>query len=123
MLKINQKLQNFLSGKDKTGKITVGFSLSWVVLPALKLLCESDMPLCITLPDARAADLFLEDFNAFSALLKIEKEVLLLPECGRGKLLFPGGEARRARALNRILNDPPPVIIGSSIISTCRFSN
>ncbi|MBO7330107.1 MAG: transcription-repair coupling factor [Lentisphaeria bacterium] len=110
---LQKKLQNFLSGKEKTGKITGGFTLSTVVLPALKFLCESDMPLCITLPDARAADLFLEDFNAFAALLKIEKEVLLLPECGRGKLLFPGGEARRARALNRILNDPPPVIIGS----------
>ena len=108
-----KKLKNFLSGSGFPEKITGGVTLNTAALPALRVFLSDPRPLCITLPDARSAGTFMEDFSAFMKLLDIERELLLLPECGRGKLLFPGGEARRARALNRILTDPPPVIIGS----------
>ncbi len=108
-----KKLKNFLSDAEIVRKITGGVTLFTAALPALRLLKHADRPLCITLPDARSADIFLEDFISLMKLADIECETLLLPECGRGKLLFPGGEARRARALNRILDDVPPVIIGS----------
>ena len=84
-----------------------------IALPALKLLLEEDSTLCVTLPDAQSADNFIQDMTRFMALSGVEKKILLIPECGRGKLLFPGGEARRARALNRILNEKFDLIAGS----------
>ena len=110
---LQKKLQKFITGTEKTGKYCGSVALSTAALPALKLLAEENTPLCIMLPDARSADAFMQDFEALMVHSGINGEVLLIPECGRGKLLFPGGEARRARALNRMLNDPPQVIIGS----------
>lgn len=108
-----KKLKKFLSGTFPTGKVTGAVALSTASMPALKMLMESGETLCITLPDARSTDIFLQEFSTLALHLGINKEILVIPECGRGKLLFPGGEARRARALNRLLSSPPPVIVGS----------
>ena len=112
-MKYLKKIEKFLSGTAKTAPVTGGFTPDTLLLPGLKLLIEGNDTLCVTLPDARSADNFCQEIAAFLELLQIEKKVLLIPECGRGKLLFPGGEARRARALNRILNEKFDLIIGS----------
>ncbi|MBR2626516.1 MAG: transcription-repair coupling factor [Lentisphaeria bacterium] len=109
----SKKIEKFLFHSGITSKNTGNTGLDIAALPALKLLLESDIPLCVTLPDAQSADRFLQEINEFAKVLNIERKSLLIPECGRGKLLFPGGEARRARALNSILNEKFDLIAGS----------
>ena len=112
-MKYLKKIENFLFSAEKTARTTAFLPLATAALPALKLFFEADTTLCITLPDAQSADRFFLDAEEFLRLLGLPKKILLIPECGRGKLLFPGGEARRARALNRILNEKFDLIIGS----------
>lgn len=112
-MKWSKKIKNFLTGTHKTGKITTLVPLPAAALPGLKLLSEAESTLCVTLPDSQSADRFYSDITEMMYLAGMEKKVLFIPECGRGKLLFPGGEARRARALNRILNEKFDLIIGS----------
>jgi len=108
-----KKIENFLSGTPSGSKITAPVPPEVCALPALKILTAHPGTLCITLPDARSADRFYSDINELIRLTGRQCHSLLIPECGRGKLLFPGGEARRARALNRMLNEEFDLIIGS----------
>ncbi|MBE6358741.1 MAG: transcription-repair coupling factor [Lentisphaerae bacterium] len=108
-----KKIENFLYNGQETAKNVSGMPLAAAGLPALKLLLEAGEPLCVTLPDAQSADRFYQDMLELMRLAGVEKKVLMLPECGRGKLLFPGGEARRARALNSVLNEKFDLIVGS----------
>ena len=112
-MKSVKKIKNFLCSPAECGSSEGGYTLSTAVLPGLRLLNNGAGGLCVTLPDAQSADRFCEDAGELLRLAGLEKRMLMIPECGRGKLLFPGGEARRARALNRILNEKFDLIIGS----------
>ena len=85
----SKKIEKFLFHSGITGKNTGNTGLDIAALPALKLLLESDIPLCVTLPDAQSADRFLQEINEFAGVLNVERKNLLIPECGRGKLLSP----------------------------------
>ena len=112
-MKWSKKIESFLSDGEKTAGITGSVAPFAAALPALKMLRQAPSTLCVTLPDARSADLFHSEVEEFLRLTGNRAKILLIPECGRGKLLFPGGESRRARALNRILNESFDLISGS----------
>jgi len=112
-MKWSKKIENFLYDGKKTAENTGFMPLCGCAPAALKLLLEEGRTLCVTLPEAQSADRFHTDISELMRMLGIERKVLTIPECGRGKLLFPGGEARRARALNRILNEKFDLVIGS----------
>ena len=92
------------------------FSAAIELLPLLLLrqLQHSEQTLAVTFPDTRTME---KTVSALETLLAVSgnenKRIICIPECGRGKLLFPGGEARRARALNRILNEKFDLVCGS----------
>ncbi len=112
-MNFSKKIETFLHSAEKTPQNTAFMPLGTAALSGLKLLFEAEGTLCVTLPDAPGADRFYQDALEILRLCGMEKRVLLIPECGRGKLLFPGGESRRARALNRILNEKFDLIIAS----------
>ena len=113
MKKWQKKLKNFLfSGKD-CGKSSFSVPPEAVALLLLREMVNTQGTLAVTLPDAKAAEKVFSALEELMNSLDLRKRILAVPECGRGKLLFPGGEARRARALNRVLNEKFDLIFGS----------
>ncbi|MBE6392187.1 MAG: DEAD/DEAH box helicase [Lentisphaerae bacterium] len=114
-MKIWQKnLKNFLDIPDSYGKSCFSAAPEALPLLLLRQLKHSKRPLAVTFPDAKVMEKCITVLEEF--LKKSDdnsKRIISIPECGRGKLLFPGGEARRARALNRILNEKFDLICGS----------
>ncbi|MCQ2353186.1 MAG: transcription-repair coupling factor [Victivallaceae bacterium] len=66
------------------------------------------------LPEANCAEALFSDLFSLTVQYHITKKILLIPESGRGKMLFPGGESRRARALDRLLNGDFDLALGSA---------
>ena len=112
-MKWRKKLQNFLADGEIPPPALSGATPETAALMLLKLVKSVSDPLAVTLPDAQTADRMLAALQGFMEMLGCSVSVLSVPECGRGKLLFPGGEARRARALNRILDERFDLIVGS----------
>ena len=101
--------------KNPPGTVISRHSVTPEALPLLVLQRQfhGEGTLVLTLPDAPAVEKLVSGLQELLALLGMEKKILAVPECGRGKLLFPGGEARRARALNRISGEKFDIICGS----------
>ena len=112
-MKWRKFLTDFLSGGEVPEKTFSGATPETAAPMLLKLAMTGAEPLAVTLPDAPAVDRAADGVSGLAAMLDLRVRVLIVPECGRGKLLFPGGEARRARALNRILNEKFDLVIGS----------
>ena len=112
-MKWHKKFKNFIYSASAMPGVCSGALAETAALPLLQLAHRSAVPLAVTLPDAPAVDRAADALNALQEMLAADLKIVTLPECGRGKLLFPGGEARRARALNRILNEKCDIIIGS----------
>ena len=112
-MKSLKKIQKFLSSAPLTPGIYTGAAVETAAPVLLKVALEHRLPVVAALPDAKAVDLLADELAALQRLLQCDLQVLTVPECGRGKLLFPGGEALRARALNNILNHEYDLIIGS----------
>lgn len=85
-------------------------SIAFLLIQAVRKLGK---PLVAAFPELKLADRAAAECEAVAALAGIPLRILPIPECGRGKLLFPGGEARRARALNAALTDAFDLYIGS----------
>ena len=84
-----------------------------LALLLLRELEHAEHTLAVTFPDGKLEEKTISALEKLMESTGIKKQILQVPECGRGKLLFPGGEARRARALNRILNEKFDLICGS----------
>ncbi|MBR7121301.1 MAG: transcription-repair coupling factor [Lentisphaeria bacterium] len=112
-MKIVKKIEKFIFDTGNVPRISAGYTLATAALPVVKVWKSAPAVLCVTLPDAQSADRFSQDVCEILKLVGEEAKILMIPECGRGKLLFPGGEARRARALNRMLTEKFDLIIGS----------
>jgi len=112
-MKSFKKIQKFLSSAPLPPGIYTGAAIETAAPVLLKLALTHDLPVVTTLPDAKAVDLVADELDAWLKLLQCDLRILTIPECGRGKLLFPGGEAHRARALNNILNHEYDLILGS----------
>ncbi len=107
-------LKKYLSDRSSALISRRGVELSALALPVLRAALAEKKKLVVMLPEANCAEMLYADMLALSTLLPSPKQLLLIPESGRGKLLFPGGESRRARALDLLLNGKFDVAIGSA---------
>ncbi len=104
--------------KYLTASGTENFSLAGVdpgcaAIEVLRAAFAAPGPLIATAPELNLADRLAAEVGQLAAIAGIPVRILSIPECGRGKLLFPGGEAGRARALNAALTEPFDLILGS----------
>ena len=108
-----KNLKKYLAAGENCGKSVISVVPEAIPLLLLRELEHADSTLAVTLPDAKTVEKVHLALEELMARCGITKKILLIPECGRGKLLFPGGEARRARALNRVLNEKFDLVMGS----------
>ena len=113
MEKWRKKLQKYLSERRDCGSDLAGVELSALFPVLLRLAANAQVPVVAALPDAVAVDKLRGDLDEARRLLTFPLRVLYIPEAGRGKLLFPGGESRRARALNLALDGEFDLLVGS----------
>lgn len=106
-------LKNFLEQPEKAFLSRSGVEPGAVSLPILRAAVSSRRPLIAALPELNLVDRAVAEMETVAELLDIKLEFLVIPEAGRGKLLFPGGESRRARALNAALSNRFDLVIGS----------
>ena len=111
--KWQKKLKIFLSAEKNALFESFGTSYPVLAMQILRECLRTKNTVVATLPDSSAADRLTAEVSALIEKLNIQLEVLAVPECGRGRLLFPGGESHRARALDNILNQHQDLIIGS----------
>ncbi|MDR0932059.1 MAG: transcription-repair coupling factor [Victivallales bacterium] len=79
----------------------------------LRAVLTGDKPIVALFPDLNSSERVAAECVAITTLIDAPTRILELPECGRGKLLFPGGESQRARALNAALTEHFDLYIGS----------
>jgi transcription-repair coupling factor (superfamily II helicase) len=113
MQKWRKKLQKYLDGAENAAADFAGVELSALFPLLLRLAMHVPVPVVAALPDAVAVDKLREALDEALRLLDSPLRVLYIPEAGRGKLLFPGGESRRARALNLALAGEFDLLVGS----------
>ena len=113
-MKIWQKKLKKILKTDTIGEISRGgVEPGCIAFHLIRAALAEKKPLVAAFPEVRLADRAAAECEALAALAGIELKLLSIPECGRGKLLFPGGETRRARALNAALSEPFDLCIGS----------
>ncbi len=106
-------LKNYLADSAAGAVSRGGVDPGSVALPLLRAASAGDSPLIAALPELNLVDRVVAEIEALTRELEINLRMLVIPESGRGKLLFPGGESRRARALNSALNGQFDLVIGS----------
>ena len=113
MQKWLKKLQKYLDGAENAASDFAGVELPALFPVLLRLAMHASAPVVAALPDAVAVDQLRVALDETLRLLHSPLRVLYIPEAGRGKLLFPGGESRRARALNLALSGEFDLLVGS----------
>ena len=111
--KWQKKLKKFFSAEKSQFSGCAASELSVLALLILRVCLQKKTTLAAALPDSASADGLTEEIRVWKEKLDIDLDYLAIPECGRGKLLFPGGESRRARALDDLLNKKYDLVIGS----------
>lgn len=106
-------LKKYLADSTAAAVSRGGVDPGTVALPLLRAAVNGDSPLIAALPELNLVDRVVAEIEALNRELEIDLKMLVIPESGRGKLLFPGGESRRARALNSALNGQFDLVIGS----------
>ena len=106
-------VKNYLADSAAAGFSRGGVDPGSVALPLLRAAVNGDSPLIAALPELNLVDRAVAEIEALARELEVDLKMLVIPEAGRGKLLFPGGESRRARALNSALNGRFDLVIGS----------
>ena len=94
--KWQKKLKNFFSAEKSQFSGCAGSEIPVLALLILRVCLQKKTTLVATLPDSASADDLAEEIRVWMEKLDIDLNYLAVPECGRGKLLFPGGESRRA---------------------------
>ncbi|MBQ9500556.1 MAG: DEAD/DEAH box helicase [Lentisphaeria bacterium] len=112
--KWQKKVKRFLDERGNGANFQTCGESSILALPVLRECLRSRSRVVAVLPDTSGADRLAGEVAAFAEKLGIGIDLLTVPESGRGKLLFPGGETRRARALDAILNGGSRLVIGSA---------
>jgi len=108
-----KKLEKFLFSSENALLSRDGVVPETAALLLLRSAYASGKTLVAALPDAAKTEKIVSELEELQKITGRTLKILSVPECGRGKLLFPGGEAGRARALNRILNEKFDLICGS----------
>ena len=106
-------LKKYLADSTAAAVSRGGVDPGTVALPLLHAAVSGNSPLIAALPELNLVDRVVAEIEALNRELEIDLKMLVIPESGRGKLLFPGGESRRARALNSALNGRFDLVIGS----------
>lgn len=107
-------LLNYISDAENATISRKNVAIDGLALPVARAANSLTHPLVVTLPEAKSCDALLADLEFWCRYLGLErKRLLYLPECGRGKLLFPGGESRRAKALDLLLDGRFDIAIAS----------
>ena len=106
-------LKKYLADSTAAAVSRGGVDPGTVALPLLRAAVSGNSPLIAALPELNLVDRVVAEIEALNRELEIDLKMLVIPESGRGKLLFPGGESRRARALNSALNGRFDLVIGS----------
>lgn len=106
-------LKKYLADSTAAAVSRGGVDPGTVALPLLRAAVSGNSPLIAALPELNLVDRVVAEIEALNRELEIDLKMLVIPESGRGKLLFPGGESRRARALNSALNGQFDLVIGS----------
>lgn len=81
-------------------------------LPILAM-AEKYPKLIVPVSDLNLAEALATEMNLLSEELALDKKILFIPECARGKMLMVESESKRARALDLALNGEFNIIIGS----------
>ena len=89
-----KNLKKYLAAGENCGKSVISVVPEAIPLLLLRELEHSDSTLAVTLPDAKTVEKVHLALEELMARCGITKKILLIPECGRGKLLFPGGRGR-----------------------------
>ena len=89
-----------------------GATAALPILRAMRSAPPASGPLVTVVPDAARLDRMLEDLKAIADAAGFAPRILVIPETGRGKLLFPGAESRRARALDAALRQEFDLVLG-----------
>ncbi len=74
---------------------------------------EAGTPLLVAAADLATAEILAMELEALARELRHPRNILLLPENARGKLLLPAGEAARARAIDRLRKEKVDIVVGS----------
>ena len=106
-------LKKYLADSTAAAVSRGGVDPGTIALPLLRAAVSGNSPLIAALPELNLVDRVVAEIEALNRELEIDLKMLVIPESGRGKLLFPGGESRRARALNSALNGRFDLVIGS----------
>ncbi|MBR7105016.1 MAG: transcription-repair coupling factor [Lentisphaeria bacterium] len=106
-----KKVKIFLSEKDFSDHS--GTDQQVLALPVLRACLHHRKTVAAVMPDTAGAEHLEKEVRELAAVFFPELTLRTVPECGRGKLLFPGGETRRARALDDLLNQKYDLVIGS----------
>lgn len=85
-----------------------------IALPLLRAALAGNAPLIAAFPELNLAERAVAELEEFRQELDLPLRLLVIPEAGRGKLLFPGGESRRARALNAALTGEFDLVVGAA---------
>lgn len=104
----------FLNLPEKAQLSRAGVDFSVAAPTLLRTALSSPVrPVVCAVPDLNFADRIVAEIEVLAREAGRELHVLPMPEASRGKLLFPGGESRRARALNAALNGEFDLLVGS----------
>ena len=111
-----KNLQNFLFSPQNSGEkfLTDVTKETSAALLLHHFYGNSSKALIAATPDSSGAELLAHEVTELLKLANIsDRKIYLLPEPGRGKMIFSGTESRRARVLNAALNCDFDIIIGS----------
>ncbi|MCQ2378591.1 MAG: transcription-repair coupling factor [Victivallaceae bacterium] len=107
-------LKKYLFDRDAASVSRQGVEIAASALPVMRAALAHPEPTVVLLPEANCVDALAAELAVLDGMFQLKKRVLLLPESGRGRMLFPGGESRRARALDRLLENDFDLAIGSA---------
>ncbi len=111
--KWKKKLKNFLNDSNAAKLSRHSVDSATLALLLLRVAQGCENTLIAVFPDLSLVEETLIELGEFLRELNLPLRVLEIPEFERGRLLFPGGEGPRARALNSALTEKFDLVVGS----------
>ena len=114
MENLQKKLKKFLLSSKNADISRVNVDFCGVSLILLRLLVNASKPVLAALPELNSVDRVVAELQQLMEAAGMQFRILAIPECGRGKLIFPEQESKRARALDALLRGEYDLAIGSA---------
>ncbi|MDD3886609.1 MAG: transcription-repair coupling factor [Victivallaceae bacterium] len=106
-------MKKYLNDADSGRRSLVFVESDTLALPLARAVITAGTPSVAVLPDLEQAERAADEIKSIFNEVGLSPRLLEIPECGRGKLVFPEGESRRARALDALLQGQFDIAIGS----------